>query len=200
MRRALRATATAIALASGASALSATGCSTAGLRDAYTALDESGLRRRDVFFTDGTVLYCVAEVSSGREDLTVDALIRQTVAYDEAADKTTEVDIVAAIASSGPGRAQGVNVAVSLTPANADGTPNEDGAFPVGEYLCEIYLDGELEASVPFRIDFPSCPAYAIAPNSACQGFFRRNTTCPRFGASSLDKSECKCTDGLWRC
>ena len=198
MRRALRATATAIALAWGERPLRH------GLLDGRPARRTPRSTNRGCVVatssTDGTVLYCVAEVSSGREDLTVDALIRQTVAYDEAADKTTEVDIVAAIASSGPGRAQGVNVAVSLTPANADGTPNEDGAFPVGEYLCEIYLDGELEASVPFRIDFPSCPAYAIAPNSAYQGFFRRNTTCPRFGASSLDKSECKCTDGLWRC
>ena len=175
---------------------------TARITDTYMALDGAGDRKRNSFFTDTKEIHCVVEMGIGRAGVTVSAYVRQLQAYDFAADKFFEVDRGEAEAENSPSPGEGIQkLDVTLKPAGPDGSAVDGAPFPPGRFQCEASLDGELQKTSIFNIDFPPCPDVMILPGTQCFGFYKNNTVCPRFGASSRDATVCSCsiTKG-WEC
>lgn len=170
------------------------------------SIDEDGSRRRSVFTTDSASVVCVAQVGIGRKDVTLDIRIRQIRDVDPTTDSVTDVSRVIAAVEHHPGITQSVpsllTLAMKPTSVQPDGTLKEDdkAPFPSGSFRCEILLDGELEAEIPFNIDFAGCPPTVIPPNAKCLGFQRLNAACPQSGESGSPEPTCTCTAEGWSC
>jgi hypothetical protein len=176
--------------------------STARISDVYTALDSNGDRKRSVFTTDSKEIHCVVEMGIGRTGATVNAFIRQLQAYDFETDKFIEVDRGQAEAENSPSPQDGIQkLDVSLKPSAPDGSDGSGLPFPPGRFSCEASLDGELEKSAIFNIDFPPCPDTLIIPATICFGFYKAKQQCPRYGNTSMESASCTC-DALagWVC
>lgn len=188
-----------VALTSGVVLPLVPACSrTAGVSEVYTALDGAGVRRRDRFTTDSKGVFCVVEYVVSRPGATLEVLVRQR-ALPNGAD--TNRVFVAVEESPSPSESS-QRAAVALTALDeSTGKPAQDGApIPPGSFRCEVRLDGELAGLADFRVDYADCPAALIADGTACQGFFEKDKSCPKFGASSSDKTSCTCTGGAWVC
>jgi len=55
----------------------ASACSTAGVSYVYMAIDAAGAQHRQIFYTDSSNIFCIAKVSSGRADVTIDFTLEQ---------------------------------------------------------------------------------------------------------------------------
>jgi hypothetical protein len=173
------------------------GCQTAGVARAYMALDGSGNRRRTTFFTDTQAIWCDVQYSSGRADVTIDVQIRSTLLFSQALQRRVPVDEV--IANGEIAGQQGTELVagfqwVQLGPG---GMPVPAGSvpYPVGDYVCEVSLDGQTAASLPFTIEFPACPVPPVASGAPCAGWVANGSTCPdAFG------NPCVCQDSVWAC
>ena len=182
---------------------SLTAClSTARVNDVYMALDSNGDRQRSVFFTDTKEIHCVVELGIGRAGVTFETIIRQLQAYDFVTDKTFFTDRVTTSVESSPSPSSGIQKAdVVMKPRGPDGAEVSEGPFQPGHFVCEAYLDGKLEQSAVFNVDFPDCPASTIQARSACFGFYPQNKSCKKYGLTSTDNAQCRCsaTKG-WEC
>lgn len=183
-------------------------CSTtANVSDVWLSIDDDGSRRRDVFFTDSTAVVCVAEVGVGRKDVTVEMLIRRIrgAPYgtrDFAPENTVVVatDVHPEVTRGKPGK-----LFLKLTATKVvDGKREEasDAPFTPGSYVCEVRLDGELQRSAAFNIDYPDCPTVAITQDQPCVGFYPLDpvTFCPRAGLTGDPTPACACTPKGWDC
>jgi len=175
---------------------------TARISDVYMALDGQGDRKRNVFVTDSKEIHCIIEMGIGRKGTTVAALIRQVQAYDFQADKFFDTNHVFANAENSPQPADGVQILdITLKVLDATGQPQDGAPFPPGRFVCEASLDGVLEKTATFNIDFPDCPTSTIIGGTVCGGFYKNLTVCPRFGASTLGPPNCTCDDVKgWQC
>jgi hypothetical protein len=175
---------------------------TARASDVYMALDAAGDRKRSVFFTDTKEIHCVVELGIGRKGATVETVVRQLQAYDFAADRFFATDRVIANVEASPTPVDGIQTLdVALKPKAPDGTDANDGPFLPGRFQCEAYLDGTLEQSAVFNIDFPECPASTIPSRAMCFGFYKQNLECPRYGLTSRDPAKCRCSSATgWGC
>jgi hypothetical protein len=52
-------------------------CNTAGVSYVYMAIDGAGAQHRQEFYTDSVAIYCIAKVSSARQDATIDFVVNQ---------------------------------------------------------------------------------------------------------------------------
>jgi hypothetical protein len=167
---------------------------TARIDDVYLALDANGDRKRVLYFTDTKEIHCVVEMGIGRPGTTIESLVRQLQAYDFQKDTFFETDRVIANAESSPQPGQGLQkLDVTLKPFGPNGEDAPGSPFPVGRFQCEAYLDGKLEQVAVFNIDFPPCPQAAIKPDSPCDGFYKKNIECPKYGVTSRDPLTCAC-------
>ncbi len=66
----------------------ASACNTAGVAYVYMSIDSAGMQPRQTFYTDSSEIFCVAVVSSGRPDVTVDVVVHQTAVFDWCSDPT----------------------------------------------------------------------------------------------------------------
>jgi hypothetical protein len=175
---------------------------TARITDVYMALDGQGDRKRNVFVTDTKEIHCVVEMGIGRKGVTIEGLIRAIQDYDFAADKFFDTNRVLANAEGSPTPAEGVQkFDITLKPADPSGMPVDGAPFPPGRFVCEASLDGVLEKVAVFNIDFPDCPAATIVPLTVCIGFYKADTACPRFGATSVGGPFCHCDAAKgWQC
>ncbi len=91
-----------------------------------------------------------------------------------------------------------------LAQPNSGQTTNSS-PFPVGTYVCEVSLDGELQASAPFHIDYPDpnaagqrCPTIPEVSGVPCIEWVPPSSICPGVGAGFC----CTCDPmmGLWNC
>ena len=203
--------AVALVTASSAIAVLPSCTSTANVTEVYTALDAAGLRRRNEFYTDAKEIHCIAEAGIGRDGVTVEGFIRQRQAYDFVENRFVPVDRVLAYAETSPARsAQPIKISVSLTAGATEQTPgglaagqtgDDDKPFVAGRYECEIRLDGVVEGTAVFNIDFPPCPPAVILQGTRCFGFYRENDLCPASGESGSPDPKCTCTQaGGWKC
>ncbi len=175
---------------------------TARISDVYLALDGQGDRKRNVFFTDSKEIHCVVEMGIGRKGVTIEAVVRQTQAYDFAADKFFDTNHVIGNAEQSPNPTEGIQrLDVTLVPLGPDGVNSDSAPFAPGRFVCEASLDGELQKTAVFNVDFPDCPTSLIKPGSICFGFYKSLTVCPRFGATATSPPNCQC-DQLkgWQC
>jgi hypothetical protein len=175
---------------------------TARVTDVYLALDGNGDRKRTVFFTDTKEIHCVVEAGIGRAGVTLETIVRQLQAYDFVADKNFATDRVAANVEVSPSASDGIQKTdVVLKPQGPDGNDDTGAPFPRGRFQCEAYLDGEITQIAIFNIEFPDCPAASISPGTVCYGFYRQNTECRRYGITSTDPAQCRCsTTKGWEC
>jgi len=174
-------------------------CRDAGLTDAYMSLDDGGMRRRTVFYTDTASIYCIGNVDSGVDDVTVSSVVRARSLYVSSRDAFEPVDEVVAVSDSdrAPGKGQSqVAFQLEKTVPRAGIDPSQIPYTP-GSYVCEIYVDGDLDRSVPFEIDFPSCPVAPPAEGGPCAGWVRPSSKCSGAKAGV----ECTCASGgTWTC
>jgi hypothetical protein len=170
--------------------LTLAGCKTAGFKETFMALDGSGNRRREHFFVDTEEIHCVGKLASGVNDVTVTGVLRATQLWDPQAREMRKVDAVLATEELAPGAGKDLVIAFKLEP------PSDGGPYRAGEYTCELSIDGEVEASVPFDIAFPECPAAPVSSGALCEGFVLPGSRCP-----SSTKTECVCAEsGNWEC
>ena len=176
--------------------------STARVSDVYMALDGEGDRKRTVFFTDSKEIHCVVEMGIGRRGVTIEALIRQLQGYDFVGDSFFPTDRVVANAENSPTPGDGIQkIDVVLTARAPDGSEADGQPFPQGHFQCEAYLDGKLEDTTIFNIEFPDCPASLITPGTLCYGFYKQNLACPKYGLTSKDPAKCRCSTAKgWEC
>lgn len=170
--------------------LLATGCDTAGFTRAYLALDSDGNRRREVFFTDTESIFCVGEMASGVDDVTVNATLRASQLYDPRDGHPYDVSYIVGLGEEAPGKGEDITVAFELKRSD-DATP-----YSAGRFECELSLDGEVKERLPFEIVFPSCPQAPIHGGEVCAGFVLEGAQCE----GALGKP-CRCTkEGSWSC
>jgi len=175
---------------------------TARITDVYMALAGQGDRKRNVFVTDSKEIHCVVEMGIGRPGATIEAILRQVQAYDFAADKFFETNRVVGNAENSPQPGQGIQkLDITLKVLDSNGQPVDGAPFLPGRYVCEASLDGVLEMSAIFNIDFPDCPASTISPETLCIGFYKNQTVCPHYGATGMSPPTCQC-DAIkgWQC
>jgi hypothetical protein len=172
-------------------------CQTAGLQRAYTALDSAGDRKRSEFFTDTAAIWCDADYSSGRRGLTIAAQIRSVRLWDPVIGDFVAVDADLADGELVGQPGTGTTVGFQWTVLLPDGGASEGTAtpYPVGDFVCNVTLDGDLAASVPFTVRFPECPVPPVAAGVTCEGWVREGSTCP-----DVLGRPCTCAGGLWRC
>jgi coenzyme F420-reducing hydrogenase gamma subunit len=175
---------------------------TARISDVYTALDGQGNRKRNVFSTDSKEIHCVVEMGIGRPGVTIEALVRQVQAYDFKTDTFIAVNRVIGNAEQSPGPSQGIQrLDIALVPLGPNGEQVSGQPFTPGRFICEASLDGALEMTATFNVDFPDCPMSLITPSTLCFGFYKNLSVCPRYGVSSTGGPNCQCdqTKG-WQC
>ncbi len=169
---------------------------TARVNEVYTALDSDGVRRRNVFFTDTIEIHCLAEVGVGRPDVTVETYIHQIRAYNFQTSTFFETDRYLGYVEIKPdvSKDRPAVIDLSLGRVDAEGKPADNAPFTAGSYICEVALDGTIEKTAPFNIDFPPCPPAFLIPGGPCFGFFTEATKCPKYGLLSDDPAECICS------
>jgi hypothetical protein len=174
-------------------------CRDAGLTDAYMALDSGGMLQRTLFYTDTATIYCVGKLDSGVADVSVSAVVRASSLYVSDRDAFVPVDEIVAVsdADQTPGMGQSV-VAFQLNKAVSDPSiDSSDVPFNPGTYVCDLYVNGDLDRSVPFAIDFPACPVAPPVDGGPCAGWVRPSSTC----AGAQAGVECTCgSKGTWSC
>ncbi len=170
------------------SSLTACPIATAGIFEAYMSID--GNRRQNTFFTDTKNITCTVDVrgASTRRPITTELLIRQEQVLN-LQRAPVFVNVVLVYADfSGAG-----TQSLTLKPGEKDAGGNSSGGgekpipFPAGRFRCEVYLDGTLEASIPFNVDFAPCPPQLIENGAVCGGFYEGGRSCPRGGAGLQD-------------
>jgi hypothetical protein len=166
-------------------------CETAGFKDTYMALDATGNRKRTVFFTDTESIYCVAEMASGVDDVTVTAKLRARTLYDEFTGQPYALGTIIGVEEQAPGA--GTDITVSFQVEKPDGSDT----YPAGRLTCELYLDGKLESELDFEVRYPNCPFEPIEPESSCAGVVLRGARCPSPSGGSCT---CGSESGLWAC
>lgn len=191
--------------ASAVTSLTACPIATIGIFDSYMSLD--GDRQRNVFFTDSTKIQCTADIRGARADATTEILIRQTQTLSLQRTAAPENAIVVYTEFAGPGKHT-----IDARPADKKDASDDSEAkpFPPGRYQCEIYIDGKLESTMPFNIDFAPCPPRLIENGAKCGGYYEQNRSCPQGGIGVPGNGipepaggRCSCTgqDGaLWTC
>jgi hypothetical protein len=177
--------------------LGAVACATAGIQRAYMALDGAGDRKRTEFFADTQAIYCDVDYSSGRTDLTIDARIRSTQLWSEAAQDFVPFDAVVAsgevVGQQGTGNTAGFQW--TLVTPDGGAAEMQSVPYPVGDFTCELMLDGELAASVPFTVRFPACPVPPVVDGVACAGWVQAGSVC-----ADVLGNPCTCMGGVWQC
>lgn len=163
------------------SSLTACPFPTAGIFDAYMSID--GQRRQNEFTTDTKNIQCTAVVTAAAtRPTTVEMLIRQEQILGLNGAATASNVVLVYVDFSGSG-----TQTLALKPveedAGANGGSQEAIPFPAGRFRCEIYLDGKLEETLPFNVNFSPCPPQLIEPGANCAGYYEGNKVCPRGGA-----------------
>ncbi len=175
--------------------VAAASCSSAHVSDIYTSVDQQGSRRRNEFFTDSIGVYCIAEVSSGRDDQTIEMYLRRV--QDENGRAVDRV--VAAAEAATPKGATRSPFIVRLLGTDDKGQPSEDAPIPTGRFRCEVKIDGADEGSATFNVTYAPCPVAQISPGTVCDKFIKAGTVCPRYGTAGKDSATCTC-NGVWAC
>lgn len=179
---------------------------TANVSDVWMSIDEDGARRRNVFFTDSERATCVAEVGIGRNDVTIEMLIRQTRGAPLGTEDFAEMNAVVTAAEFRPEITQGSPGVLALTMKRSSGdegstSQNDDEApLPPGSYVCEVMLDGALQKRALFNIQYAPCPTTVIQTGTPCLGFYPLDRICPKSGATGAPEPICRCDADGWSC
>ena len=180
-----------------AAAACACACDTAGVQRAYTALDGMGSRKRTDFFADTQAIFCDVDYSSGRADLTIDVRIHSTELWSDSQQAMVPFDAVLADGELAGQQGTGNTAGFQWVLGSADGgtAQAQTVPYPVGDFVCDVALDGETAASVPFTVRFPACPVPPVSAGVTCAGWVQEGSVCP----DSVGDA-CTCAGGIWTC
>lgn len=168
------------------------GCNTSGFKDAYMALDGSGNRKRDVFLTENSQIFCVAEMASGSADVSVVARVRVWAVYDPVTGERQERGgEVVGVQEQAPGVGADISAAFLIE------MPDGSQFYPAGVFSCDLYLNDELEQSLDFEIRYPDCPFQPIDAGSTCAGLVLLGNECPSPAGGTCT---CAVDTGFWSC
>jgi len=172
--------------------LSLMSCNTAAIKHSYMSLDQDGSRKRTQFYTDTEKIYCIGEMAIGRKDVSVTAFLRTTaLAPPPSGAKLPLAGTLAAKDVTPGGTGSDILVSFQLLKSKTE------DPWPAGDFTCELSIDGELTATVPFQILYPSCPVEPPLNGDTCAGFFLPRSSC----AGALSAQTCVCSDeGDWQC
>jgi hypothetical protein len=170
-------------------ALTSVACDSAGFKRGYMALDSEGERERDVFYTDSEGIFCVVEMASGREDVTVKAELHAQAFYVPPDGHAEEASVFIAAEEEAPGAGEELTVSFEWV-------RDADEPYPAGVYECRLFLEDELEETLPFEVRYPECPVAPVVNGLSCDGFVLPNARCP----GAFEGRICTCRDGVWRC
>lgn len=172
-------------------------------RNVYMALDSVGDRPRDTFFTDTKQLFCNIDYVGQRRDTTVQARIHQISHEASWGGVVTAGSYILGGGELAPGAgSQVVSFSFTLVPApGATGAQQGQLPWPIGDYRCEITINGVAQGAAPFKIIYPTCPELPPQAQSACLGFVRPAQACP----ATNQAVNCTCDadgplKGLWNC
>jgi hypothetical protein len=167
-------------------------CNTAAIKRSYMSLDQDGSRKRSVFYTDTDEIYCIGELAIGRKDISVTAALRSTSLAPPPSGSSVPLASTLASKDVSPS-STGSDVVVSFQLLKS----NLKAPWPAGDFGCDLSIDGELSASVPFQIAYPDCPVQPPLDGDTCAGFFLPHSVC--VGAISAQSCECNAA-GNWQC
>ncbi len=177
---------------------------TANVTDVFTALEGGrDARRRNVFFTDTQEIHCVVEVGNGRDDVTLDILLRQVQRFFPEGKLQDTDAVVSSLELKLPHNDGPQYPDVHYTVADQNGQAIAGAPYPVGRYVCEAYLDGNLAGTATFNVEFPdTCPSQFITTGSPCVEFYEDKRQCPVGGASAPETPACTCdySKAGWQC
>jgi hypothetical protein len=172
-------------------------CNTAGLDRAYTALDGMGARKRTAFFTDTASIWCDVDYSSGRADLTIGMRVRATRLWDDARHSMVPANAVLAVGEVVGQQGTDLTAGFEWQLLGPDGNAAPAGTipYPVGDFVCDVTLDGNPVDSLPFSVSFPDCPAPPVIGGAACAGWVEGGSRC-----TDMLGRTCTCSAGAWEC
>jgi hypothetical protein len=183
-----------------------TACSTtANISDVFTSLDGDGSRRRETFFTDTEEVHCIAVAGVGRPDVTVEGSVHQIRTFNFDKGDFELADRYIAFTDLHPqvekDQKEPTKLDFLLEKTDSTGKPSDTAPYLAGSYVCEVGIDGKVDKTAAFNIDFPPCPSAEIILNGPCFGFYPKDQKCPRYGLQSSDGASCTCTtDKGWDC
>lgn len=167
-------------------------CNTAAVKRSYMSLDQDGSRKRTTFYTDTDKIYCIGELAIGRKDVSVTAALRTTALAPPPSGKPIPLASTLAVKDVTPG-GTGSDIVASFEIVKA----NLDSPWPAGNFICELAIDGDVSATIPFQIVYPDCPLTPPQDGDSCAGFFLPQSKC----AGALSAQTCVCSDdGSWQC
>lgn len=192
---------------------------TARVIDVYISTDPDGTRKTEkgegqeliTFEANVRALYCIAEISNGREDATILGVLHQQRV--DNADGTSSADrdiIVAAVDQLAPVGTQ-QKVSMALVPKNAAGEADDTVPLSGGVYYCEFALrtspvpagtKPKADDFVQFLVKPTACPPTQIITGQECN-FFGEGAVCQADGARTERPNAgglCTCTIGSWVC
>jgi hypothetical protein len=200
-------------------ALASTSCSvTSQVNSIFMALDGEGNRPRDTFYPDTTAIFCDIDWVGRDPDMTLNAFIHQHKGEQViGTGSLVSVERLYAVGEVDPGEQRSI-VSFSWTLQSDNGGP---APFPVGEYTCDIEVNGVSAGNSKFEITYPGCnrtdPSNcsgglpppgtdcplggAALPGSICLGIYRTGAQCPSTN-NTANPTDCTCDDasGLWQC
>jgi hypothetical protein len=194
-----------VVLVAGALAPLAACSSATEARDVYMALDSSGDRPRDTFFTDTKEIFCNVDYVGQRRDTTVQARIHQISAetsWGSAGPPWPAANYILGGDEKAPGTgSQTLSFGFTLVPPPGTTSQQSQLPWPVGDFRCEITVNGVAQGAAPFRVIYPTCPELPPQPQSACLGFVKPAQACP----ATNQAVTCTCDaagplKGLWNC
>lgn len=191
----------AVLLAALAAPVAACGSATE-TRDVYMALDSTGDRPRDTFFTDTKQIFCNVDYVGQRLDTTVQARIHQISHEASWGGPVSSGSYILGGSELAPGSGA-APLSFSFTLVPPPGSTGQQGQipWPIGDYRCEITVNGVAQGAAPFHIIYPTCPELPPTPRSACFGFVKPDQACP----SMNQAVNCTCDSsgtlkGIWNC
>jgi hypothetical protein len=198
--------------------IGATGCTSADqVRQIFMALDATGLRPRDMFFTDSTQINCDIVWSGRGTDNTVDVVIIQTSGEPTLFDGSNNVQPLGPAVREWSAAEQAPPAGISTLSFQYTPPQSVMGGqlpFPVGSFRCVVSVNGESAGESDFTIVYPNpdCPPGGVQPSTdvaspmnSCVGYMSSLSatgpaTCTNAGNAT---SVCTCTGGVdrtWVC
>ncbi len=175
-----------------------TGCSNASqVRQVFTALDGTGDRPRNKFFTDTQQIFCDVVFSAYSTDETLDVIWLQETGEQTLFEGTGDLHPVARNWSGSEAvPTQGVST-VSFPfqrPTAVDGGATVP--FPVGHWKCQVTVNGdpggsaEFDIIYPDQLNMPDCPATGAVYGGESCAAYKGGAQCPN---DSNTASMCSC-------
>lgn len=168
-------------------------------RHVTLALDSANDRPRTQFYPDTESFFCNVDFVGQRRNTTVDLFIRQTKAEATWGGPLQDVNYLLLGKEFAPQPGQSI-VSLQVEHPQPPKGVQVDGVlpYPVGEFRCEVVVDGVLEATQSFKIVYAPCPGLAAVPGAGCREIYPPNSKCPAIN----QKITCTCgaTSGVWEC